>query len=249
MTHKRRASTHDTADSKRARTAKSGRARPGAKDSEDAGPDAENDEPDEEEDEDEDDDDYGEEDGGRRSQARARSASLFGLRLRTWLLLGGVAALAGYYVLDHYEPPVRAPETGDVARADITLVTADRRDLDCMAASGVGAYQCGFASETAQNAVDERHRLRPFMTLDRTLYLIPGLFLEPAIEARYKEEPPDRPRDQLKRFTAKCRVKLTGKLNGVRLRWRPDAAWQPKTNGVRVGTVSGCRVVPHERSR
>jgi len=207
---------------------------------EQARPDEEDDDLDEQEsDESESDDD---EDDEPRSNARSRAVSLWGLRLRTWVLLGGVVAIVTYYLISNREPRPAAPEAGDVVNADITLVTADRNDLDCMAARGIRSYKCGFSNEKTRNTVDERHRLRPFMTLDRTLTLVPGLFLEPAIQARFKAEPPDKPRDQLKRFTAKCKVKIVGELDGVRLRWRPGASWESRLDNVRVGTVSGCRV-------
>lgn len=244
MAKKRKTSTHDTADSsnKRAHSEKGGQKRSAAEPADDEARDDEKDEdPGEDETDDENDDDENDE---PRSDVHSRPASLLGLRLRTWLLLGGVVAIAGYYIYENQ--PARdarqTPAIGEVVAANITLVTADRKDLDCMAGKGVGAYRCGFSNEKTQSTVDEQNRLRPFMTLDRTLTLIPGLFLEPAIKARYDREPPDKPRDQLKRFTAKCKVKLIGTLDGVRLRWRPDSPWEPRQNDVRVGTISGCRI-------
>ena len=77
---------------------------------------------------------------------------------------------------------------------------------------------------------------------DRRLYLIPGLFLEPAIAGRYASEPPTgKTRNQLKRFTAKCKIQIVGELDGVKLRWSPGGPWEaPKK--FPVATVSGCKI-------
>ena len=39
--------------------------------------------------------------------------------------------------------------------------------------------------------------------------------------------PPSKPRGELKRFTAKCTIKVIGELDAVKLRWSPDGAWEP----------------------
>lgn len=194
----------------------------------------------EREDEEEDEEEQDEWDDEPRQEAARQPAKSRRFRLRNWLLLGGAVAVVVFFVLNTESGPDVDP--GDVLDANITLVTADRNDLDCLAAEGVDAYKCGFATEKTPRAVEERLKLRPFLTLDRQLYLVPGLFLEPAIEARYKAEPPDKPRTQLKRFTAKCKVKIVGELDNVRLRWSPGGQWEPRADDVRVATVSGCGI-------
>ncbi len=77
--------------------------------------------------------------------------------------------------------------------------------------------------------------------MDRHLYLIPGLFLEPAIAKRFQAEPPNKPREQLKRFTANCQIKVIGKLTGVRTRWLANTAWS-NPEDIDVATVSACKV-------
>lgn len=130
--------------------------------------------------------------------------------------------------------------TGTVT-ADITLVTSDRADVDCLAAAGVETYRCAFANETTPWTGDEAHKLKPYFTTDRHLYLIPGLFLDPALAERFKSEPADKPRDQLKRFTAKCHLKVLGKVGGTRVRWLATGAWSPPEE-VDVATVIDCKV-------
>jgi hypothetical protein len=77
--------------------------------------------------------------------------------------------------------------------------------------------------------------------VDRHQYLIPGLFLEPAIRDRYQSELPNKPREQLKRFTAHCQIKIIGKLAGVRTHWQVNTAWG-NPEDIEVGMVSGCKI-------
>ena len=125
--------------------------------------------------------------------------------------------------------------------ADITLITSDRTDVDCVSLKGLQGYYCGFSNEIATWQGDEQNKLKPYYTTDRHLYLIPALFLEPAIRARYQSEPPNKPREQLKRFTAHCQIKVIGKLAGVRTHWIANTAWSDPQE-VEVGLVSGCKI-------
>jgi len=125
--------------------------------------------------------------------------------------------------------------------AAITLVTSDRADLDCAAASAIQGFRCGFANETTAAQGDEQNKLKPYYTLDRHLYLIPGLFLEPAVAKRYQSELPNKPREQLKRFTANCQLKVVGKLSGVRLRWLATGTWS-NPEDADVATIASCKI-------
>lgn len=135
-----------------------------------------------------------------------------------------------------------APGAGGTVAADITLITSDRADVDCSAAAGVAAYRCGFSDENMPWHGDEQNKLKPFYTTDRHLYLIPGLFLQTALQERVKSEPPEgKPREQLKRFTAKCNLKVAGKVGGVKVRWQTTGAWS-NPEEVEVATVIDCKV-------
>ncbi len=164
-------------------------------------------------------------------------------QLKIWIAIGVGVVIALLLV---FKPGSNAQSTGSAAvgstvNGDLTLVTADRNELECAAANGVQNYQCGFVDEKQARTLDEKMKLRPYMTVDRQLYLIPGLFLEPAIQQRFNTEPPTKPRAELKRFTAKCKIKVVGELDGVKLRWQPDGAWDaPKK--FPVATVSGCAI-------
>jgi hypothetical protein len=130
---------------------------------------------------------------------------------------------------------------GDVVAADITLVTADRADVQCAAAAGIDQYRCEFVDEKTPWKGEEQNTLKPFYTLDRHLYLIPGLFLQPQLQERFKSEPPDKARDLLKRFTARCNLRILGKVGGVRVRWVPNSAWTGPEE-VEAASIIDCKV-------
>ena len=163
-------------------------------------------------------------------------------RRRVFIGLGvGAVVIIGVALAVQRTPGSPSSPTGSTVAADITLITSDRADVDCSAVAGVGAYRCGFSDENMPWHGEEQNKLKPYYTTDRHLYLIPGLFLQPAVQDRFKSEPPDKPRDLLKRFTAKCNLKIAGKVGGVRVRWIATGTWS-NPEEVDVATVVDCKV-------
>ena len=155
------------------------------------------------------------------------------------LVVAAVIIFAVYFATRRISP--NAAALLRTTSADITLVTADRTDLGCVSLKGIQGYYCGFSTEIVNWQGDEQNKLAPYYTLDRHQYLIPGLFLEPAIRDRYQSELPNKPREQLKRFTAHCQIKIIGKLAGVRTHWVAKGAWG-NPEDIEVGTISGCKI-------
>ena len=151
-----------------------------------------------------------------------------------------VVVIVGAYYATRRSSLVATPGASPKAAA-ITLVTSDRADLDCLSSAGLQTFHCGFTSETVAWQGDEQSKLKPYFTLDRHLYLIPGLFLEPAVAKRFQTELPNKPREQLKRFTANCQIKVIGKLSGVRTRWLANSTWS-NPDDADVVTVSDCKI-------
>jgi hypothetical protein len=162
-------------------------------------------------------------------------------RRRVFIGLGVGAVVIIGAALAMQRTPQSPATPGSTVAADITLITSDRADVDCSAATGIEAYRCGFSDENMPWHGEEQNKLKPFYTTDRHLYLIPGLFLAPALQERFKAEPPDKPRDLLKRFTAKCNLKVAGKVGGVRVRWLASGTWS-NPEEVEVATVIDCKV-------
>ena len=155
------------------------------------------------------------------------------------LVVAAVVIFAAYFATRRVSPNSAAILR--TTSADITLVTADRTDLACVSRQGLQGYNCGFSTEIVNWQGEEKNKLAPYYTLDRHQYLIPGLFLEPAIVSRYQSELPNKPREQLRRFTAHCQIKIIGKLAGVRTHWQVNTAWG-NPEDIEVGTVSGCKI-------
>ena len=187
--------------------------------------------------------DEGEEEESEESSSRSEKSGRSQLKL--WIAIGVGVVIAVLLVLKPGSGGPGGsqglPAVGSTTTGDLTLVTADRNELECAAANGFQNYHCGFADEKQARQVEERQKLRPFMTVDRQLYLIPGLFLEPAISQRYNSEPPNKPRPELKRFTAKCTIKVVGELDGVKLRWAPEGTWEPAKK-FPIANVSDCKI-------
>ena len=163
-------------------------------------------------------------------------------RRRVFIGLGvGALVIVGAALAMQRTPGSPDSQPGSTVAADITLITSDRADVDCSAVAGVGAYRCGFSDENMPWHGEEQNKLKPYYTADRHLYLVPGLFLQPAVQERFKSEPPDKPRDSLKRFTAKCNLKIAGKVGGVRVRWLSTGAWS-NPEEVEVATIIDCKV-------
>lgn len=139
---------------------------------------------------------------------------------------------------------------GRTVDVGITLVTADARDLACASNETVGGARCLYDESGALReglpVGDEAGRstevLAPYMTTDNVLFLVPGLFAEPAIAKRFAEEPPTVGRDRLKRFTAQCRMKIEGRAKDLAVRWEPTAAFGPQADGAWVGRISNCSI-------
>jgi hypothetical protein len=138
------------------------------------------------------------------------------LRQRQWLLVAAAFAVAG--ALWHLRgSPTRA---GDVVEASLTLTTADRDQVACALDRAVGLWRCAFAASGEASTAAEAGTLAPYLTTARVLFLLPRLFQQAAVAERTRREPPeDRLPDTLKRFVARCQVRLLERVDGVRVRW------------------------------
>ena len=106
--------------------------------------------------------------------------------------------------------------------ASINLVTSDRDDLACASAQTFGRYRCEFRAPGVPwpNLPSPADRLAGYYTVDQQLYVIPGLFEQPALATRYAaEEPRKLARDQRPRFAAACQLKVIGHMHDFQTRW------------------------------
>jgi hypothetical protein len=137
-------------------------------------------------------------------------------------------------------------ETGKMVDVSITLITADASGLACSSDQQIGPMHCAFKADGRPWPKEEgeagspENIIAPYMTVDNTLFLVPGLWTEPALAKRLVEEPPTKfDREQLRRFNANCKMKVEGKMNSFKVRWQPGTPWGDR-DAAWVGRLSGC---------
>jgi hypothetical protein len=116
---------------------------------------------------------------------------------------------------------------GDERTVDLTLVAADKDRLNCALERSIGPFSCAFKAPKRPQAPapEEKNRLSPYVSTDRTLYLGAGLFAEPSVAARTKADL-EKPEKERQRFVAHCRVKLVERLESFQTRWSPRGRWE-----------------------
>ena len=163
----------------------------------------------------------------------------------------GVCVFIWWVTGDPSKPPERPKpvlSVGAAIDAPLTLVAADKTDLACYLGKEVAGFRCAFKGPQEPwpdlDPTNDEHRkkmLAPYKTVDDTLFLIPGLFEDPAIDERYRDEAPrKKTRDKQERFTAQCKLTMVEEVSGAHVRWAPSGLWQGP-HKVWIGTVSECR--------
>jgi hypothetical protein len=138
----------------------------------------------------------------------------------------------------------RVPGRGSTIDATVNLVTTDRDDLACASEETMGPYRCAFRAPgrpwpTGPARVD---LLAAYYTVNQQLLVVPGLFEQPAVAARYAaEEPRGLPRDLRPRFIATCRFKLVGQLLHFQTRWLRSGGFNPQDQAW-VAVPSSCQI-------
>ncbi|HVZ87199.1 MAG TPA: hypothetical protein VHG72_09525 [Polyangia bacterium] len=156
-----------------------------------------------------------------------------------WIIAAAVALIAGALWSRQRSGPSQ-----DTPPTSITLVTSDRGDLACASQQTIGRYRCEFQAPGAAwpQPPAAADRLVPYYTVDHKLYVIPGLFEQPALDARYKaEEPQKLARDQRPRFTADCQLKVIDRLKDLQTRWLKAGDWTHEDEAP-VAIASNCRI-------
>jgi hypothetical protein len=157
-----------------------------------------------------------------------------------WLVV--VAAVAVAWPLFNWRGKINRP--GAVVDAPITLITSDRENLACALPRSIGHFRCAFRTpqERWRDPPGREDLLAPYLTPDRQMFLVPGLFVQPALLDRYAQESPARvPPERLQRFIARCRMRLVERVDDFQARWQQNGNWGPQT-GAWVAEPITCRV-------
>jgi hypothetical protein len=185
------------------------------------------------------------------------------------IVTGGIVALLAFDLVAQTDMCGSGPrkqassgyQIGQEIDVSITLVTTDAKQLACAGSDAVAGHHCEFESRTAKwSKVPEGGRpspqeiLAPYKTTDDVMFLIPGLFSDPALQKRLSIDPPTVGAEHA-RFVANCKLHLEGKMEKFDVRWQtpgqPGAReaqandekwtrmWQPASD-VWVGSVAAC---------
>ena len=128
--------------------------------------------------------------------------------------------------------------------ASITLVTTDRDDLACASEQRFGRYRCEFRSPGVAwpDPPAPADCLVGYYTVEQQLYVIPGLFDQPALADRYASDESHKiARDQRQRFAAACQLKVIDRMRNFQTRWLKTGDWGHQDEAP-VATVSDCRI-------
>lgn len=160
-------------------------------------------------------------------------------RAPEWLVVVAAAALA--WPLWSWRGAANGE--GLVLKQSITLITSDRDNLSCALDRTVGPYRCAYRApgEPWKGEWPRTHLLAPYVAVDGDrIFLVPGLFEQPALVQRVAREPPQGvPRDRLARFEIRCELRLVHRLEAIQARWSKDWDWGPQT-GVWVAEPLSC---------
>jgi hypothetical protein len=132
---------------------------------------------------------------------------------------------------------------GDDIDVSITLVTTDAKALACASTEMVGPRHCEFETDKQRWSKGEgrpspNDLLAPYKTTDDQLFLVAGLFSEPALAQRLAIDPPNFGHEHA-RFVANCKLHIEGKIEKVGARWQPSGQFGP-VGPAWVGTLSAC---------
>lgn len=157
---------------------------------------------------------------------------------RTWTIVAAFAVIA----LILWSWLGRGSHGSDTS---INLVTTDRDDLACASEQTIGGhYRCEFRAPGVPwpNPSAPADRLAPYYTMDQQLYVIPALFEQSALSARYTaEQPKNLPRDQRPRFAAACQLKVIDHLKNFQTRWLKTGEWNHQDDAP-VAVPSDCHI-------
>jgi hypothetical protein len=157
-----------------------------------------------------------------------------------WLVL--LVAVGVAWPLWNWRGHVDRP--GAVVDAPITLLVSDRENLSCALDRFVGSFRCRFRApgKPWPESLPTRDILAPYVTAEHRMYLVPGLFELPALAARCdRESPANVPPASLRRFVARCKLRLVERVELFQARWSENGGWG-KQSGAWVAEPIACEI-------
>ena len=156
--------------------------------------------------------------------------SLFIVSFAAWLIY----AWTGYG--NRYAPHADGWYKGGTRSIEVTLVREDVQNLGCASDAVLEGLHCGFRLNQQPfdaQGTEDRLLLRPYYTVDQTLFLGAGMWSSPGLSGTL-------PKD---RFSVVCNFSMVGSLKTVSLRWQPTGSFAPNKDAIPVGLLTDC-VIP-----
>lgn len=127
---------------------------------------------------------------------------------------------------------------GSEQSIDITLVQQDKVNLACASADEVAGKHCQFEAQNKPwskgGPGDDKVQLKPYrLAGSNDPVLVAGLWSQPALGTGLPND----------RFTAKCKLKVEGKVKKPAVRWNPSDPWFDEPFDWPAGSVSDCKIV------
>ncbi len=170
--------------------------------------------------------------------ARMVEESLKPTQMRDWLLL----ALCGTLSTAAFFSTGRIPGVGDQVEIAFTVIPKDQQALGCASEESIAGVRCAYKRpERDASAVNvkEDERLAPYVTTDKNLVLLAGVFAHAEVRAEAKKRRKN-PRSD-RRFVLSCEVELLHRVASVPIRFSKGADFQNSEEAWVAKTLS-CRV-------
>jgi hypothetical protein len=173
-------------------------------------------------------------------KVRSSPASLWRAVDPQWLMLAGALPLG---LLLYWARGSTLAE-GQEIYVHFSLSTADKTAAMCATPEPIFERACRYRSpDQSASDGDRASKLQPFGTTRGVIYLVDDLFADPAVAARFASEPPQgKSNKQLKRFEARCSLRLLGRAPPVHIRWGKTTRWATPPR-LWVGVPSDCTVI------
>jgi hypothetical protein len=153
-------------------------------------------------------------------------------RAEWWLLAAtGVVALPLWFA-SRGSPIGR----GDVVDVAVTVVPEDATRLSCEQAWAFERYSCEYEAGARRFSPPPapEDRIQPFVSLDRAVYLVPGLFAEAHVAKLASAIP------RTQRFTARCKLRLLARTHDARIRFQQGADWEAPKEPLWIAAPESC---------
>jgi hypothetical protein len=156
------------------------------------------------------------------------------MRKLEWALVLLTGVLAVPLFLDRG----RTPRKGTVLELVVTAVPVDLQRLQCRLPRPINDHRCAYRDDQTPwlPPPSERNLIRPFVSIEHTLYLMSGLFDDENVKTTVQQRMPD------SRFTARCKSRLLDLVSDAKVRFRFTDPWGPEGEPVWVAEVISCKI-------